>query len=84
MEPYVLLEENFLRDFLQCPRASYMQCYEQGGEEGLKTIYPEGNLLVILQEVGTHNVYDTPGLKWHISTMLYTSLFFLLCYGIHA
>ena len=51
MEPYVLLEEHFLRDFLQRPRMSLSRCYQRGGEEGLRAVYPEGNLLVILQEV---------------------------------
>ena len=51
LEPYVQLEEDFVRNFIKKPRESYEQCFQQSVEEGLRAVQPEGNILVILQEV---------------------------------
>ena len=51
LEPYVQLEEEFVRNFMQKPRSCYEACFHEGGEDKLKAVHPEGNLLAILQEV---------------------------------
>ena len=51
LEPYVQLEEEFVKNFMQKPRSCYEACFHEGGEDKLKVVHPEGNLLAILQEV---------------------------------
>ena len=51
LEPYVQLEAEFVRNFMQKPRSCYEACFQEEGEDKLKAVHPEGNLLAILQEV---------------------------------
>ena len=51
LEPYVQLEEDFVYNFMSRPRCSYEACFQQTGEDRLRPLQPEGNLLVVLQEV---------------------------------
>ena len=51
LEPYVQLEEEFVRNFVKRLRESYEHCFQQSEEERLRAMHPEGNLLIILQEV---------------------------------
>jgi len=53
LEPYVQLEEDFVNNFMRKPRDCYEACFQKGGEDSLKAVHPEGNLLAILQEVGS-------------------------------
>ena len=45
------LEAEFVRNFMQKPRSCYEACFQEEGEDKLKAVHPEGNLLAILQEV---------------------------------
>ena len=45
------LEEDFVYNFMSRPRCSYEACFQQTGEDRLRPLHPEGNLLVVLQEV---------------------------------
>ena len=51
------LEEDFVDNFMRKPRSCYEACFKEGGEDGLKAVHPEGNLLAILQEVGCQRCY---------------------------
>lgn len=51
LEPYVQLEKEFVGNFMQKPRSCYEACFHEEGEDKLKAVHPEGNLLAILQEV---------------------------------
>ena len=44
-------QEEFLKNFIQKPKYCYQLLFSQNGLDKLRHIHPDGNLLVILQEV---------------------------------
>lgn len=44
-------QEEFLLNFIQKPKQYYQTYFSQTGVDKLRDLHPDGNLLVILQEV---------------------------------
>ena len=51
LEQYIKDEDEFLVNLIQRPRQCYKACFTQTSEDKLRAVHPDGNLLVILQEV---------------------------------
>lgn len=51
LEQYIKDEDEFLLNLIQKPRQCYEVCFAQTSEDKLRAVHPDGNLLVILQEV---------------------------------
>ena len=54
LEQYVEKEDEFLVNMVRRPRLCYKACFDQTSEDKLKTLHPDGNLLVVLQEVSPY------------------------------
>ena len=53
LEQCLTEEEEFVVNFIQKPRLRYQAYFSQPGEDKLRCLHPDGNLLVILQEVSS-------------------------------
>ena len=54
LEQYVEEEDEFLVNLVRRPRLCYKACFDQTSEDKLKAVHPDGNLLVVLQEVSPY------------------------------
>ena len=51
LEQYISQEEEFVVNFIKKPRLCYEACFSLQNDDRLKAVHPDGNLLVIVQEV---------------------------------
>ena len=52
-------EEDFVMNLVRKPRLCYQAYFSQSGENKLRYLHPDGNLLVILQEVSMIHNYTS-------------------------